>query len=204
MADRLGLQVADEQAHEHLGEEGGAAHHRHAVCLPARKHVLQRVAGRVGGAFEELAGELRIADAAGDDDPNQRDHLGIEEVFVQPFGDAVQGWHRRQSGCSRLSDQGFTRCGAFEHHGFEQLVLVAEQLVHGRQRSAGAGHDIGESRTFVALVDEKLPRGRDDRLAASIQSQVIGQRRHGETALGGAEEIDNGAMIITPSQLQKN
>ena len=66
----------------------------------------------------------------------------------------------------------------------------------------GAGDDLGQSRTFVALFDEKLPRGRDDRLAASIQSQVVGQWRHGETALGGAEEIDNGVMIITPSQLQ--
>lgn len=53
VADRFGMQVADEQPEEHFGKKGRIAVHRDAGGLPRSEDLIQQVAGARRGPFEK-------------------------------------------------------------------------------------------------------------------------------------------------------
>ena len=168
VADCFGMNVADELAHKEFGEQFGSPAHRYAFVTPDPEYMLQRRARTCCGALEEAASELAVAHAARDHDTYQCDRFGIQEVRVEGACDPVENSRAVAARLHCLTHDFVARGGVFEHRRFEQAVLVAEQFIDRRQRTAGTLHDVAQRRILVPALDEQSARRLDDRAATKL------------------------------------
>ena len=94
------------------------------------------------------------------------------------FSEPMQNLLRRATRGDGSLDDHLPRGCLFEHHGFEQAVLVSEDLVDRCERPPRPVDNVLEGGPLVPLLREQAARGIDDRSLAAIETAEFGQLGH--------------------------
>gem|GEM_PF-20853 len=162
------VMMSDYHLEEHLRRRLRVAH-RDPARLVLHPQIVGdlRLANR-GPRFVEELSKLGLHPALGHYDPEEGHCPRPRNFIEQMLGDFAQGLFDRLHRAEGAVHAGADHVALAMHHRPQQAGLAFEQLVERGERSARAADDVAERRRLIALLEEEIVGGVQNRLAARL------------------------------------